>query len=239
MTRTVLAAILSTALASAAGAAALLPGTTLTGADYIDDRILTTDPLLSPALGTGEAVANRTEDGIVDFSPDVIEGLYNVNAILRSTALSLPTGTGFLYEIGVEDFSGAGTNGVATVSVSGFAGYMVDVAPVSDTDGVYAPDIIRSADGDTITFDFSFGNPSFNLLIPGFEGLFIEPYLISTDAPSFSLAGNGSAEILVDTFGIASAPLSGPIAVPAAVPVPAGLPLLLLGLGTLVLRRRR
>ena len=237
MRRAFPAAILCAILGVPASAAVLLPGATLSGGDYIDDLIPTTDPRLSPALGSGEAVANRTEDGIVDFDPDVIEGLYDIDGILRSTALALPGGTGFLYQIGVLDRSGAGDNGLVSISISGFADYSVDIAPVSDTDGIFAPDIIRSADGDTITIDPSFGG-SF-LLPPGIGATFIEPYLISTDAPSFSLSGSGTAALFVDTFGTESGPLAGSIAVPAAIPVPAGLPLLLLGLGTLALRRRR
>ena len=237
--KTFLASIAVLACSSAvAGAAALLPGATLDGGDYIDDRIATTDPLLSPLLGTGEALFNRTEDGIVDFVPDPIEGLYDVDAILRSAALSLPAGTGFLYQVGVDDRSGAGTNGLASVSVSGFAGYAVDVAPVWDDDGIYAPFISRSVDGDTITFDLSFGDPGLNLLTPGIDETFIEAYLISTDAPAFSLSGSGTATLLVDTFGVETGPLSESIAVPAAIPVPASLPLLLMALGAFGLRRR-
>lgn len=178
---------------------------------------------------SGQATANRTRDGFDGF--EVVEGLYNVDAFVDWTVTRATNGQlVFGYDFSAVDNVGAGLNGVLDFTLSGFAGYDLNLAWTGPA-FPYVPSVSRSADGDAISFDF------FDPLGPIFGG--IETILIAVDAPSFRTNGGGTAGIVLDTFGIEQVALSGPLPVPAPVPLPAAAGFLLAALGGLFALRRK
>lgn len=162
----------------------------------------------------------------------VVPGLYDVTATVSSKVIRATIGQlVFSYDFGALDLSGTGTNGVLGFDLTGFAGYDVTFAFQKADAFFYAPQINRSADGDTISFDFF--DPT-DLLGAGFE-----TFLFAVDAPSYRTNGAGTAAILLDTFGTEDVALTGFLPVPAQVPLPASLPALLIGLGALGALRTR
>lgn len=162
----------------------------------------------------------------------VVPGLYDVTATVSSKVIRATIGQlVFSYDFGALDLSGTGTNGVLGFDLTGFAGYDVTFAFQTADAFFYALQINRSADGDTISFDFF--DPT-DLLGAGFE-----TFLFAVNAPSYRTNGAGTAAILLDTFGTEDVALTGFLPVPAQVPLPASLPALLIGLGALGALRTR
>ncbi len=224
------AALLASATLSPAAPLPLLPGTTLPSIDYFDfGEVPDGDPdWFGTVLETGTATANETRDGFV--IDEVVEDLYDVDAIVDWTVTRATNGQ----LVFAHDFSGAdngfvGTNGVLGFDLNGFAGYDIGIgwnAPGAP----YVPTIERSANGETVSVGFF--DPR--------DILFgIETLLIVVDAPDYRTTGTGTAGIEIDSFGTITSPLSGPLPIPAPIPLPAGAVLMLGALGLLGLTRRR
>lgn len=223
---------LAALLTAPASATPLNPGSDLSFGDYLSYEIATGDPdWFGTELTTVRASANEIRDGFLD-GIGVIDELYNVTAGIETTVIRATNGQ-LVFKIlpFVEDGSGAGINGATDFSVSGFAGFDVAFGWTGvDPSGVLAPVISRSADGDTISFDMlDPRNP-----VPGVY----EDLLFSVSAPGFTLAGMGTADIIIDTFGTTPRTLSG-LPAPSVVPLPASALALMLGLGALSLTRCR
>lgn len=221
--------ILSIFIVSQAEAVALNPGDSLNSSDIEFAEILDGDPdFFGTFLGSGSASAQETRDG-VGFGDEVIEDLYDVTGTIDVEVYQGDNGrTVFAYDFSHVDASGTGdSNGVDVFSVSGFAGYDVDVGWNFDSIP-YLPGISRSNDGDTITIDY---------FDPTVTRLSLETLLFSTDAPSFAMNGAGSMNINLDSFGGTLRMVDG-LPAPAPIPLP-GSGLLLAGGVLLMLRRRK
>ncbi|WP_424969624.1 hypothetical protein [Dinoroseobacter sp. S76] len=230
--RTALALVLTCA-AGAAQALTLLPGTTLDQNDYFTSGEVTAgDPdFLGTELVTVVASATEIRDGF-DGSM-VVDDLYNVTGTITATAIQSVNGHAvFAYDLSSVDMSGAGAlNGAAVFSVSGYAGFDVDVGWISPTGPEVPPvEIMRSADGDTVTFTFE--DPRIS------QSDFLETILLKTDADTFDLLGEGEVVIAIDSFGDMPRSLSG-LPQPAVIPLPMSGLLLLGALGALGVGRRR
>lgn len=238
---TFLSSVLAAGIAVLAAGPALATPTTLTAGSSVNLTNYPTYEVTSPdadwfgtTLWSGTASANRTRDGVLGPGP-VIPGLFNVDAFVDATVTSTTNGNlVFGYDLYGTDNSGGGLNGVVNYMLTGFGSYDVTFAW---TGGVptafYAPTIGRSVDGDTITV--SFRDPRDILGAPGV----IERFLFMVDAPTYALAGGGTAGIALQTFGTGQEALSGALPSAAAVPLPASVLLLLGGIAGLAALRRR
>ncbi len=219
----------------------LLPGETLTFSDYLDAAVAPGDPdWFGTPLLAGSASAVETRDGFAP--PDVVEDLFTFEGLIDVAVERSVTGrTVFGYRIAGRNGSLIAGGGLLGFAVSGFAGYSVDFAPFGDEDPLLfiAPDISRSADGDVLTFLFTFegGLPlGFSEVL---QDLSVETFLFATDAPEVRTNGGGSLEFTHPEFGSIDVVVPSVLPAPAPIPLPAGLSLLVGGLGALALLRRR
>jgi len=207
----------------------LPPGTSVDTVDYELSEVASGDPMyFETLLDTVVVTATETRDGLL--GPDVIMDLYNVTVELTARVWRGSTGLlTFGYDYAVTNDCCAGINGSTDFSISGFAGYDVDYGYVMNSGFFYAPGIDRSADGDTMSVNyFDPRDPTPN----------IETFLFIVDAPTYDFSGTGQMDIFIDTFGALPNGVDG-LPVPASVPLPAGLPLMLMGLGAIGVIRRR
>ena len=236
--------LLGLALALACGPAAavpLLPGETLAPDAYFDAAVAPGDPAwFGTVLASREGTAEIFRDGFDGF--ETVEDINGAGGRIDSSVSSVPGALVFAY-----DFADAPPpfsfepSSTVSATITGFAGYAVDLAPVLDSRGplgLYVPVVSRGADGDAILFDFAFSGGAFDDPLAGLVAFGIEQVRIRTDAPSFRV-GAASLGLGIATFGVTDAPVAPGALVPAPIPLPAGLPLLLAGLGALGLAARR
>ena len=222
-------------------AAPLLPGSVAT---FLDDPaysgVSLSDPgFTGPVIGSYSRTATRTQDGFDEFSGEVIEDLWVVEATLAGDVIRLDdTGTVAFTTTPTVDLPSAGSDrglfGLMDYTLTGFAGYAVDI---DSLDALFrgGVEISRSPDGDTITFDYNMGIPGDSWVLAGPGG----SYVLRTDAPAFRLDAVSEVELAIPTFGSETQALSG-VAAPAPIPLPAGWALLGGALGLCAgLRRRR
>lgn len=214
---------------TAAQAVPLLPGTPFDQFAYFDSgKVVAGDPdFLGIEVATGSASATEQRDGFV--GGEVVEDLYTVTGQIDVTVLQTVSGhMTFAYDFSSIDASFVGdANGARVFTVSGYAGFDVDVGWMFDSDP-YVPLISRSFDGDTITVTYfdprdTQGN--------------LETILFKTDTNGFASSGTGSVDIDITSFGTTTRALSG-LPAPAVVPLPASGLLLLGAAGVLAVRRR-
>ncbi|WP_424975569.1 hypothetical protein [Dinoroseobacter sp. S124A] len=217
--------------AGAAQAVPLLPGTTLDQLAYFDTgKVVAGDPdFLGTQVASGSVSATEQRDGF--SGGGVVDDLYTVTGQINFAVFETSSGhTTFGYDFRSIDDSLAGLlNGARVFSVSGFAGFEVDVGWILDFDP-YVPLIERSADGDTITVTYLDPRDT--------QSDLIETILFKTDADTFDLMGEGEVVIEIDSFGDTTRSLSG-LPQPAVIPLPMSGLLLLCALGGLGLSRRR
>ena len=244
--RPIAAATFLAVLTGSAAALPLSPGGVVSGywnyETYVAAAVAADDPAFFGTPGpTASGSATVIRDGLDPGSYEPIENLFVATGTIQtSVTLSGAGRTVFQYDFDV-DPTNAGPSGLAFATVSGFAGYELDVVPVDQApvDPVFGPllfgpEISRSADGDTVRFDFAIDE----LFSEGLDGS-IEPILIATDAPSYRGGAAGTVGLSIDTFGVIEESVSPGLLAPAPIPLPAGLPLLALGLGALGLAGRR
>lgn len=212
-----------------AQAVPLLPGTPFDQFAYFDTgKVVAGDPdFLGPEVATGSASATEQRDGFDGV--EVVEDLYTVTGQIDVTVFQ--TGAGhmtFAYDFSSIDASFAGdANGARVFTVSGYAGFDVDVGWIFDTDP-YVPLISRSIDGDTITVTY---------FDPRDTQGSLETILFKTNANGFTSSGAGSVDIDITSFGTTTRALTG-LPAPAVVPLPASGLLLLAAFGLLSVRCR-
>lgn len=210
-------------------AVSLLPGVTLDSFDYFTSGEVASGDAswYGTSLGTYSDSVNAKKDGFDGF--DVITDLYDVDATLNVEVFDGSLGTTtFAYHFDTTDNSGTGINGAFYYSMSGFAGYDIDVGWTYD-DFPYVPVISRSGDGDTIRVEYFDPRDTFYS---------IETLLLRVDAEGFDTSGTGIAGIWIDSFGDQATPLSG-LPAPAPVPLPASGLILGGALGLLAIARRK
>ncbi|PWR03864.1 hypothetical protein DKT77_03875 [Meridianimarinicoccus roseus] len=215
--------------AGPASALSLIPGETLSSSDYFDlGEVADGDPaFFGTVLDVVTRSATEVRDGVVGPGP-VIPGLYDVTGTIMVTVHRSATGrTVFAYDFSSIDNSGAGINGARVFTVSGFAGYTIDLGWNFDS-FPYVPAISRSADGDTVTVEY---------FDPRDTQVSLETILLATDAPTFSFGGSGTVGIEIDSFGTTVRSLSE-LPAPSAVPLPAAGLLLAGALGLAGFSRR-
>ena len=230
-------------LVLAAGPAAaipLLPGDTIGSVDYdsyFDAAVTVGDPAwFGTVLATASGSAEIVRDGFDGF--EEVEDLNAAGGRIDSGVSSVPGGLVFAYDFIDTPPLSFEPSSTVRATITGFSGYAVDLAPVANPIGIYAPNITRSADGDEILFDFAVSFDGTSEATSGLQGFGIEQILLRTDAPSYRL-GDASLGLGLQTFGVTDTAVTPGALVPAAVPLPAGLPLLLGGLGALGLAARR
>ncbi|MEM1343713.1 MAG: VPLPA-CTERM sorting domain-containing protein [Pseudomonadota bacterium] len=230
-------------LATQAEAVPLNPGDSFLIVDDQNGGTLGVDLNTNPEFGlppvaSVSATATVKRDGIDDFDFSTIEDLFVVTGTISQDILQGPDGVIFATTFDGQG-SGIGTepDGVEFYTLSGYSGFDVDVEylstapPLSQfvSDVVYPFVVSRSADGDTITFEASPGDP-----IDGFP---TGTFFIATNAPNFATNGQGSAGLAVFSFSTFDTPLSG-LARPTPIPLPAPALLLVSGLAALAAVRR-
>ncbi len=246
------------ALATAALAVPLSPGGFVSRDDLAPEaaRAQPGDPAFF-GTSTVPAFANESLSADFLFGGALISDYFTITGQLVSFInLTTPQRTVFGYEFGfitdegTDDFPGIAFPFEAFyggASVTGFAGYDVEVAVQAVESDDPLPDVIRSDDGDTITFDFrSEGLPN-GIPDDGFTlstNIVGVPIFLAVNAPAFRFDGTGTIDLAVDSTpltALATGPiLYAPAGAPVApIPLPAGLPLLAAALGALGLARRR
>lgn len=226
-------------LPAAALAAPLPPGGVSTLFDDVTyDGVSRTDPAFTgPVIASYSRTVTRSRDGFDPFSGEVITDLWEVDATLSGEAIRLDD-TGLLAftttpSVDIVSQGGdPGLIGLTRYTLTGFAGFMVDIDLLGDADFAYVPDISRSADGDTITFDYGFGG--LNALTFG-EG---DTYILRTDAPYFRSDAVSETDVAIPTFGVETLNATDILA-PSAVPLPPSLALMGGALALLAAVRRR
>ena len=189
--RPIAAAPFLTVLTGSAAALPLPPGGEVSGywnyETYVAAAVAADDPAFFGTPGpTASGSATVIRDGLDPGSNEPVEDLFVATGTIQtSVTLSGAGRTVFQYDFDV-DPTNAGPSGLAFATVSGLAGYGLDVVQVSQPSDLYFyPEIRRSADGDTVRFDFAVDEP----FSEGLDGMNIEPVLIATDAPSFRGGG--------------------------------------------------
>lgn len=221
-------------VASPSFALSVLPGETVDGSDYFDAQIADGDAdFFGTLLTTVVRDANEKRDGFDGF--EIIADLYDVTGRITSRVYRSMTGrTVFAYDLSSVDMSGTGDNGARIFTLSGFAGWDIDIG-WNSSDFPIVPIISRSVDGDTIRVEYF--SPLDTL-----EPNLLETILLATTAPGFDLLGTGTVGIEIDTFGTTVRTLTGlPAPSLALIPLPAAGVLLGAAIGAmgLVGRRRR
>ena len=223
------AAAVFLSVAPAFATTALPPGGMVDLFDYEDLEVAPGDATyFESLLDTVVVSVTETRGGLVGGM--VVDDLYNVT--LELTARVWRGSTGLLtfgYDYAVTEDCCVGINGSTDFSIDGFAGFDVEFGYLARFGSPYRPDVERSPDGDTLSigyFDPRDPNPN------------IETFLFVTDATDYGLAGTGTLDVLIDTFGVTSRGVSG-LPTPAVVPLPAALPLVAFSLGALGVARRR
>ncbi len=212
-----------------AAAIPLLPGEIISPEDYFDAAVAPGDPAwFGTVLGSQTAFAARLEDGFDGF--ETVMDLNAAGGRIDSTVSDTGGSLTFAYVFGDDaplSFEGSST---ISATIRGFAGYAVDVAPVGEPLTLYVPIVSRSPDGDAIFVDFSFGldDP-----LSGLVAFDIEEIRFRTDAPSFRAGGAAELALGLESFSIEDVAALPGVLVPAPIPLPAGLPLMLTGLGAL------
>ena len=195
-----------------------------------------TSPIDDPELvGSQEADVSRpwerTEDGFDGF--EVVEDIWEVSGTLEMdvTRSDLTSTMIFSPEVIVGFAQGPlGGEGFTGFSLTGYAGYSVEVDYRNDLDPfdtVY--EVSRSMDGDVLTFTSPFG--------PFFQGTPLGVLVIKTDAPAFRLTGTASIETFIDEFGDESVAVSN-VPAPAPIPLPPAAAMLIAGIAGLGALRR-
>lgn len=221
-------------IATQAHAVGIAPGETLISLDYVASEVADGDPnWFGTLLDTVSRSATETRDGVVGPGP-VIPGLYSVTGQIDAEVHAATNGgMTFSYGFSAIDNSGAGnTNGVATYSVSGFAGWSVDVGWNYDA-LPYIPIVSRSNDGDTISVTYFAPQDTLQAFGAPFERI-----LLHTTANAYGLTGSGQVDINIDSFGVTPRTLDR-LPAPSAVPLPLPAAGLLGALGLLAAVRRQ
>jgi hypothetical protein len=225
------AALLLGLAAAPAGAATLAPGDSIamTGTTYADHPELA-GPVVQDAVLTGDNVGVPSLPFLFarfDVSNVVVESATTGGLVFAPRILFGSNVTG-------------GNLLVDRVELFGFGDFAVDASYRTDGPGDRGPTTAsRSADGDTLAFDFGFPLVVSNL----FAGPHEESYFLAlrTEATAFDNTGRVSlfARAAGDDFETYRFDLGG-LAVPMApVPLPATLPLLLGAFGLLIGWRHR
>ena len=230
-------ALAATLLAAPAAALPLPPGgsfdlATLDGAEAI--AIAPDDPAWSgPVLSAQDASASVTYGGFDGFEER--DDFNNAGGIIRSRVLDVGGLLTFGYTFVNDAPLSLEPGSPARAAIPGFQGLEVAIAAVGIPFVDIGPELVsRSDDGDTILIEF---NP-FNDEDAALFGSTTE-FLFRTDAPRFRADGSATLDLAIRTFGSETVAVSPGVLVPAPIPLPAGLPLLALGLCALGLAGRR
>ncbi len=214
-------------LGSTAQAVSILPGGFVHYPDLPGTAVSGNSDFANPIV-SGDLPFDRTEGGFV--GGHVVDDLEHIRGRIAQTIYETP-GSGeltFVHQLIFDELQVVGgSGGITNYSLSGFAGFDVDVDFNSDL-SVAGFDVHRSADGDVLKFDLG------GFFLIDFDG---PVFVIRTNALAFDASGVFGANTVLG-FGQEDIAANGTFA-PSPVPVPPALALLLPALGALGLARRR